>query len=115
MTRKKTKPNASRATASFAEALVDESPDALIALSMDGRVLSWNRGAEVMFGFTAHDAIGEALEELVVPVSERETARAALKRATDGEIVLVGAVRCRKDGTSFDVAVSMRKVAHDDV
>jgi PAS domain S-box-containing protein len=38
---------------SLAERLVDESPDALIALSLDGRIRSWNRGAAAMFGYTA--------------------------------------------------------------
>src|ERR1700730_12525211 len=36
---------------SFAEDLIDESPDALLALSLDGRILAWNRGAEVIFGY----------------------------------------------------------------
>ena len=38
------------ADSSFAERLLDESPDTLIALSIEGRILSWNRGANAMFG-----------------------------------------------------------------
>jgi hypothetical protein len=36
---------------SFAALLVDEWPDALMALSVDGRICSWNRGAQAMFGY----------------------------------------------------------------
>ena len=35
---------------SFADELIEESPDALLALDLDGRMLSWNRGAERIFG-----------------------------------------------------------------
>src|SRR6266498_768892 len=46
-----------------AELLVDESPDALIALSLDGRIQSWNRGARAMFGYDEEEAIGRAIDE----------------------------------------------------
>ena len=46
------------AAKSFAELLLDESPDALIALTFDGRIRSWNRGARATFGYTANEAVG---------------------------------------------------------
>jgi len=54
-------------SAAFAERLIDESPDALLALSTSGLVLSWNRGAESIFGYPASEAVGRMLDELVVP------------------------------------------------
>src|SRR5580692_5207625 len=47
---------------SFAEDLIDESPDALLALSLDGRILAWNRGAELIFGYAAEDAVGRPID-----------------------------------------------------
>jgi len=41
---------------SLAEVLLNESPDALFALSFEGKVLSWNHGATVMFGFGSDEA-----------------------------------------------------------
>ena len=67
------------ADSSFAERLLDESPDALIALSIEGRILSWNRGANAMFGYTAEDAIGSAIDALTVPEEGRAEARHALQ------------------------------------
>ena len=62
------------ASKSFSERLVDESPDALLALGLDGRILSWNRGAESMFGFSAVEAIGRNIAELIVPEATRGAA-----------------------------------------
>src|ERR1700730_17896484 len=63
---------------SIAEDLIDESPDALLALSLDGRILAWNRGAEVIFGYAAEDAVGKPIDELVIPEGRRAEARKAL-------------------------------------
>ena len=42
--------------------LFAEARESLIALSVDGRILAWNRGAETMFGYVAHEAIGRMFE-----------------------------------------------------
>jgi len=47
--------------------LLDESPDAVIATTVKGAVIYWSRGAEHIFGFTAGEALGRSLEELVIP------------------------------------------------
>jgi protein-histidine pros-kinase len=90
--------------------LVDESPDALLALSLDGRVLFWNRGAETIFGFAAAEAVGRMLDELIVPPDQREVAGRMLEQAVAGASTVFEAVRHRKDGTLLHVDVSMRRV-----
>jgi PAS domain S-box-containing protein len=39
--------------------LIDLTPDAVIAIRMDGTVTSWNRGAEVLYGWSKDEAIGQ--------------------------------------------------------
>lgn len=97
-------------SASFAERLVDESPDALLALSTSGRVLSWNRGAEAIFGYAASEAIGKTLDDLIVPEDHVLQAREQLKAVVSGAPALFESVRRRKDGTQIFVDVSMRRV-----
>ena len=92
--------------ANFADRLIDESPDALIALSVAGRVLSWNRGAETIFGYAAEEAVGRTLDELVVPQDRVVEAHAALKKAVETGSVLFETLRRRKDGALIYVAVS---------
>jgi PAS domain S-box-containing protein len=94
----------------FAVRLVDEAPDALLALSLSGRVLSWNRGAERIFGYTAAEAVGAALDELIVPAQQRHEAAVQLARATRGELALFETVRQRRDGGLLHVDVTMRRV-----
>jgi protein-histidine pros-kinase len=95
---------------SFAQVLVDESPDALIALSAEGSVLFWSRGAEKLFGYTRAETAGRRLEDLVIPVDRRQEGRQALQGVVTGGPALFETVRQRKDGTRIDVDVSMRAV-----
>jgi PAS domain-containing protein len=51
------------------EILSGVSPDALIAISPQGKILFWNAGAEAIFGYTRSEAEGRLLGELTVPPS----------------------------------------------
>jgi PAS domain S-box-containing protein len=97
------------ANGTFAVHLVQESPDALLAVSVGGRVLFWNHGAAQMFGYSPQEAVGHDLAALIVPEKHREE---ALQRLADvgNEARSFEAVRRRKDGTLLSVAVSMRRV-----
>jgi PAS domain S-box-containing protein len=98
------------AAPAFADALIDESPDALLALSIDGTILAWNRGAEFIFGYTVDEAIGKSLESLVVPDELRAEARQALSDVIDKGTLLFETVRRRKDGSLIQVDSTMRLV-----
>ncbi len=54
-----------RQQATYLETLLESSVGAIIAYSPDGRVLSWNRAAEHMYGWSRHEVIGQPLP--VVP------------------------------------------------
>jgi PAS domain S-box-containing protein len=97
-------------TGSFTTALVEESPDALIALSVAGTVLFWNRGAGLVFGYTSEEALGRTLEELIIPPDRLEEGHRTMQQALEGRVVLFETVRRKKDGTRVDVDVSMRVV-----
>lgn len=98
------------AAPAFADALIDESPDALLAISMDGTLLAWNRGAESLFGYSADEAIGRSIENLLVPEEHRAEARRALSDVIDKGTLLLEAVRQRKDGSLIQVDSTMRLV-----
>ena len=100
--------------AAFTNALVQESPDALIALGLDGKILFWNRGAEAIFGFSADEVIGRSLDESVIPTDHRDEARKAMVDVLETGWALFETVRRRKDGTLVDVDVTMRLVTNAD-
>ena len=95
----------------MSDLLVDQSREALIALAPDGRILSWSRGAEAMLGYPAEEAVGQAIDALLVPDAHRSEARAALAEAMETGSNLFESVRQRRDGSLIDVEVSMRKVS----
>ncbi|MBL0917161.1 MAG: PAS-domain containing protein [Hydrogenophaga sp.] len=51
-------------------AIVEQTNDAIVGLDNDGAITSWNRGAQVLFGFGADEAVGRTLESLVVPTDD---------------------------------------------
>src|SRR5690349_5179699 len=92
------------------ELLVDESPDALLALSPAGKVSFWNRRAEAMFGYSMQEAMGRPLDELIVRDGDREAARRVLDDARRSGSTALEAVRRKKDGSLINVDVSIRWV-----
>ncbi len=83
-------------------AMAAASPDAMYSCSFDGIILSWNPGAERLFGYTASEAIGESVTMLVPPeLLDRHAAlRVGVLRGETLAPTELG--RLRKDGDSGD-------------
>jgi PAS domain S-box-containing protein len=88
-------------------ALVQAAPDAIIARDRGGRIVTWNPGAEAMFGVRAEDAIGRIYAELVVPEDERAQLRELAAEIERGHTLAVRTVRMRADGSRFPAQVSV--------
>lgn len=65
-------------------AIVETSNDAIISATPDGIVLSWNRGAEELYGFSAKEAVGEPVL-ICIPPEEHPLAAQLLERLRRGE------------------------------
>src|SRR5260221_11121833 len=94
----------------FGQMLLDESPDAVIATSRDGEVLYWSKGAETLFGYTGAEAVGPAVNDLVVPPDLIEEERRILREALETGFSAYESVRRRKDGSPVYVDISSRAV-----
>ena len=93
------------------EAVVHGSADGIIGKRLDGVVMSWNRAAETLFGYTAEAAIGHRLLDLIVPEALAHEEEAVLKRIGRGEVIPnFETVRRRADGTQVDVLVSVSPI-----
>ncbi|MFN0074508.1 MAG: PAS domain S-box protein [Chloroflexota bacterium] len=87
--------------------ITQASSDAIVASAPDGTILSWNAGAEAMFGYSAAEAIGRNVSMLIspIPVSAEQRIREARER---GESLQdIGSRRLRKDGSRVSVSVSL--------
>jgi PAS domain S-box-containing protein len=70
-------------TTDFTTAIWEQNPDAIIVADSEGTILRWNPAAERIFGYTAAQAQGRTLGELVVPdalLSEDRDKRACAAR-----------------------------------
>ncbi len=97
----------------LAVAVLDNSDDAIIAVSLDGHFLSWNRGAERIYGYTAQEAIGQPMS-LIIPPAEDAVAQENWKRLLAGE--RLGSVeysRRTKDGRTIAVSVTVSPMLDD--
>ena len=94
----------------LAQQLWDEIPDALVALSSNGRVLFWNSAAEITFGYTRAEAVGAELRELVIPTELLEEERRFLELTLASGLAIYESVRRRKDGSLLHVSVSAKAI-----
>lgn len=91
-------------------AIVTSSTDAIISKDLDGRVTSWNRAAERMFGYTENEMIGQPMTLLIPPERAGEEPE-ILARIHRGESVdHFETARRRKNGEVFPVSVTISPV-----
>ncbi len=91
-------------------AIVESSDDAIIGKDLDGKILSWNRGAERIYGYPASQAIGRPVTVLCVPGQEPDVEE-VLRHIRSGERVESHeAQRVRKDGAIIDVSLTLSPI-----
>jgi PAS domain S-box-containing protein len=91
-------------------AIVDSSEDAIVSKDLHSIVMSWNKGAERTFGYSAEEMIGQSIIKLLPP-DRREEEKHILARLHRGERVEhYETVRRRKDGTLIDVSLTISPV-----
>jgi diguanylate cyclase (GGDEF)-like protein/PAS domain S-box-containing protein len=94
------------AASRIAEAIIKTSDEAIIAKSLTGVVVSWNKGAERIFGYKDHEIIGQSILKLVPPeLGSEETEILATINRGEG-IDHLETTRIRKDGRRIHVSVT---------
>jgi len=91
-------------------AIVESSDDAMVGKTTDGVILTWNKAAERLFGYTASEAVGQPITMLIPPERHAEE-REILARITRGErMVHFETVRVTKDGRRLDVSLTISPI-----
>jgi two-component system, chemotaxis family, CheB/CheR fusion protein len=87
--------------------IVDCSDDAIISKDLNGVILSWNKGAEQLFGYTSEEAVGKSII-MLIPEHRTNEEPEILRRIRSGErIDHYETVRRRKDGTLVDISLTV--------
>ncbi len=90
--------------------IVESSEDAIIGKNLDGIVVSWNRGAEKIFGYSAEEMIGRPVSALAWPGREDELPR-MFARIRDGQRVEhFETLRRHKDGRQIAVSLTVSPI-----
>lgn len=102
--------------AALVAAIIDLSADAILTIGADERILSWNKGAEKMFGWADDEVVGQHFS-LLLP--EEELARGELEwihrtTAAEGAIRNYETRRRTKDGRTIEVELT-RTAVYDDL
>ena len=91
-------------------AIVDSASDAIIAKTLEGIVTTWNAAAERLFGYAAHEMIGQSIRRLI-PADRQHEEDMILQRIAAGDrIEHYDTVRVAKDGRTIDVSLTVSPV-----
>lgn len=94
--------------------IVQSSDDAIISKDLNGIIKSWNRGAERLFGYTSEEVIGRPIT-ILMPAERADEEASILARLRRGErIEHFETVRRRKDGSSFDISLTVSPILSAD-
>jgi len=98
------------AATAYLASIVASCNDAIVGKTLDGTVLSWNAGAERIYGYTASEMIGRSVSVLI-PSYRPDELLEILEKLCRGETVKeLETVRIRKDGSAVEVLLTISPV-----
>jgi len=96
-------------TKEYLEGFIDNSADAIVTSDIDGIITSWNKGAELIYGFTKEDALGKFFPS--IPEFLMEPERETIERIIKGEVLRdIETFRKKKDGSIITVSLTLSPI-----
>ncbi len=90
--------------------IVESSYDSIVSTDIGRKITTWNHAAGRLYGYAFDEVIGRSIE-ILIPPDRHDEQRAILERIKRGEQIRnYETVRQRKDGTLFDVAMTISPV-----
>ena len=91
--------------------ITQSATDAIISADSDDNIISWNKGAQTIFGYTEEEALGKSLI-IIIPERYRDAHKKGLERVNStGETQIIGKtvelVGMRKDSSEFPLELSL--------
>ncbi len=91
-------------------AIVESTSDAIIGHDLQGMVTSWNRGAELLYGYTPEEAYGNSIDMIVPPERLHELTEYRERIRRGEKILSVDTVRVHRDGRPIHVSLTVSPV-----
>ncbi len=90
--------------------MIEHAGHAIVGVGVDRKVFVWNKGAEGIFGYKAHEAIGRDISA-IIPRNFREHRSHLVKKVIKGEVVRnVKAERLTKDGERINISLTLSPI-----
>jgi two-component system sensor histidine kinase/response regulator len=105
-----TKRRAAEEAQKFLASIVASTEDAVIGKSLDGTIKSWNRGAEIIYGYQEQEVVGKSVGMLEPPDRRGEILRLAAAVRAGKEFGRVDTLGIAKSGRLVDVSLSISPV-----
>lgn len=97
-------------TRSRLAAIVASSDDAILSTTLDGTIVTWNAGAERLYGYAADEMVGTSVMHFV-PVERHEEHKGVLQRAAQGEhLQPFETQRLTHDGSRVDISLTVSPI-----
>lgn len=94
--------------------IVTSSDDAILSTTLEGNIISWNAGAERLYGYSAEEMVGKNVR-LLVPGEHQQEVEDIYRSVRNGQSVAhFESQRLRKDGSLVDVALSISPIRNED-
>ena len=94
--------------------IVDSSDDAIIGEDLNGMILTWNKGAEKIYGYSAREMVGKPIFVLVPPSEHHKINELIEKVKNGGKVAHYEAQRTKKDGTIIGILVTLSPIKNVD-
>lgn len=91
-------------------AIVESSEDAIFSKDLSGRIISWNQGAERLYGYAAAEIIGQPIATIIPPELQQEARQFLVDIAAGRLVTPEETVRRRKDGSLVNVSLIISPV-----
>lgn len=92
-------------------AITDSAHEAIISVDMQGNIVSWNQGAQLMFGYTADLILGQPYQQLLAKPSPAFLEQISQEQATNRRLTpdsqMLESKALRQDGSAFPVELSL--------
>lgn len=90
--------------------IVESSSDGIISNAFDGTIMTWNKGAEELFGYTESEIQGKSVLMLVPPEFHKETIEFIKMVREDEAIEQHEAVYIKKDGSEVNISLTISPI-----
>ncbi|MET0753907.1 MAG: CheR family methyltransferase, partial [Pyrinomonadaceae bacterium] len=98
----------------FLAAIVESSGDAVITADFDGKITSWNKAAELLFGYKTREAVGKSLAMLALPKDFKQMFADADKIKYSEKAKVFDTVRIHKDGREMKLEIMLSPVRNNE-